>query len=68
MTARIMKRDINKKVHKHIPYGRTYNNSNWGYQHYTKGYRYNFVDSESLEKGSKFIMSFLAKAIPEIKV
>ena len=89
-----------KKVHKHIPYGRTYNSiviffflyffpssnvtrhfnttiyelqqvlgvDGEGYSHYTKGYRFSRTPAKVLEKGSKFILEFLAKAVPNIKV
>lgn len=58
-----------KKVHKHIPFGRTYNNQDGvGYKHYTKGNRSSRVDSKVFEKGSKFILEFLSKVVPNIKV
>ena len=58
-----------KKVRKHFPYGRTYNNYDGiGYFHYTKGEKISRVGSKVLDKGTKFIMKFLSKAIPSIKV
>ena len=58
-----------KKVHKHVPYGRTYNSIDGeGYSHYTKGHRFSKINSKVFEKGSKFILEFLAKAVPSIKV
>ena len=58
-----------KKAHKRIPYGKTYNSVDGeGYSHYTKGYRFSRTPEKVLEKGSKFILEFLAKAVPNIKV
>ncbi len=69
MTTRIRQRFKKKLVHKHVPYGRTYNHTVDGdYDHYTKGHRKSSTTTSKLDAGGKFFNALIERAFPKTSV
>ena len=69
MTTRLRQRFKKKLVHKHVPYGRTYNHTVDGdYDHYTKGHRKSSTTTSKLDAGGKFFNALIERAFLKTSV